>query len=131
MIFVIFPTNAFCDNYKILRVVDGDTVIIDAPYLPKPLKPELSLRILGIDTPEKDFRAKCKVENDLGHQATDFTVNKIASAKSINVEIVQWDKFGSRLDGNIIVDGESLATLLINNNLARPYNGEKKKSWCE
>ena len=36
----------------IKRVIDGDTVVIQAPYLPKPLKPEISVRIFGVDTPE-------------------------------------------------------------------------------
>lgn len=38
---------------QILRVSDGDTVVIAAPFLPKPLKPELAVRVFGVDTPEK------------------------------------------------------------------------------
>ena len=37
----------------ILRVSDGDTIVISAPYLPAPLKPQLAVRIFGVDTPEK------------------------------------------------------------------------------
>ena len=37
---------------KIIRVSDGDTIVISAPYLPAPLKPELAVRIYGVDTPE-------------------------------------------------------------------------------
>ena len=37
---------------KIVRVNDGDTVVIAAPFLPAPLKPELAVRIYGVDTPE-------------------------------------------------------------------------------
>ena len=42
----------------ILRVIDGDTVAFQASYLPDPLKKELSIRVFGVDTPEKGFRAK-------------------------------------------------------------------------
>ena len=35
------------------RIIDGDTIVIQAPYLPKPLKPEIAVRIYGVDTPEK------------------------------------------------------------------------------
>ncbi len=38
---------------QIIRVNDGDTVVISAPFLPKPLKPELAVRVYGVDTPEK------------------------------------------------------------------------------
>lgn len=117
------------DNYKVLRVIDGDTVEISAPFLPKPLKPEMGLRILGIDTPEKDFRAQCDSENKLGHAATDFTTNLVKNAKRIKVEIVDKDKY-FRLLGNLIIDGKSLADSLIENKLAREYHGEKKESWC-
>jgi endonuclease YncB( thermonuclease family) len=38
---------------NIVRVSDGDTIVIAAPFLPQPLKPELAIRIYGVDTPEK------------------------------------------------------------------------------
>ncbi len=38
---------------NITRVIDGDTVAIEAPWLPDPLKKELSIRVFGVDTPEK------------------------------------------------------------------------------
>ena len=39
-------------DYKIVKVSDGDTVVFEAPFMPAPLKPQLSLRVLGVDTPE-------------------------------------------------------------------------------
>jgi endonuclease YncB( thermonuclease family) len=56
---------------QILRVNDGDTVVIAAPFLPAPLKPELAVRIYGVDTPEKGFRAKCAQEDQRGKAATE------------------------------------------------------------
>jgi endonuclease YncB( thermonuclease family) len=44
---------------QIIRVTDGDTVVIAAPFLPAPLKPELAVRVYGVDTPEKGFRGQC------------------------------------------------------------------------
>jgi micrococcal nuclease len=122
--------TAQTSNYKITRVIDGDTVEIEAPFLPPPLKPVLSIRVLGVDTPEKDFRAKCQKENDLAHKATEFTKHAIESADNITVEIIQPDKF-FRLDGDVILDGNRLSTLLITNGFARPYFGDKKQSWCD
>lgn len=117
-------------NFKVLAVKDGDTVVIEAPYLPAPLKPQLSIRILGVDTPEKAPRAKCDIEAERGQAATDFTKKAVANAKQIQVELVDWDKFGGRVLGDVIIDGQRLSSLLIKNNLARPYFGEAKQSWC-
>jgi micrococcal nuclease len=118
-------------DWKVTRVKDGDTVEFEAKWLPPPLKPLLSLRVLGVDTPEKAPRAKCDKEAKGGQAATDFTKKKVAEAKKIQIEIKDWDKFGGRVLGDVIIDGQSLSKMLIDNQLARPYHGEAKKSWCE
>jgi endonuclease YncB( thermonuclease family) len=137
LILMILPTLALAKdvemkiyNYKITRVLDGDTVAFEANFLPEPLKKELSIRVYGVDTPEKGFRAKCESENTKGLAATEFTKKSIASAKKIEVAIANWDKFGGRVLGDIIMDGQSLRSLLIKNGYAREYYGEAKQSWC-
>lgn len=115
----------------VIRVSDGDTIVISAPYLPKPLKPELAVRIFGVDTPEKGYRAQCARENELALKASAYTANLIKSGKKIQVTLYRWDKFGGRVLGDIIVDGESVRAGLIRNGLAREYYGDAKKSWCE
>ena len=114
----------------IVRVNDGDTVVIAAPYLPKPLKPELAVRIYGVDTPEKGFRAQCPVEDQRGQAATVFTKNAINKSADRKVVLYGWDKFGGRILGDIILDGQSLRAQLIANGFAREYFGEAKQSWC-
>ena len=52
-------------DWKITRVIDGDTIEVAAPWLPDPLNKKLSIRIFGVDTPEKGFRAKCDSEAHL------------------------------------------------------------------
>ena len=115
----------------ISRIIDGDTVVIQAPYLPKPLKPELSVRVYGVDTPEKGFRAKCKEEDDKGHAATDFTTAAIKAATKFQVSLLEWDKYGGRVLGDIILDGKSLRKMLIDQDMAREYFGDAKKPWCK
>ena len=115
---------------KIVRAIDGDTIVIEAPYLPAPLKPELGVRIFGVDTPEKSFRAKCESEKKRGDQATIFTKDVIAATKKHQVVLYDWDKFGGRVLGDILLDGMSLRDLLIKNGFARAYFGDAKQSWC-
>ena len=115
---------------KIIRVNDGDTVVIAAPFLPAPLKPELAVRVFGVDTPEKGHRALCPSEAQRGEAATAFTKNAVASTQRHQVIIYGWDKFGGRILGDMILNGVSLRAELIRNGFAREYFGEAKQSWC-
>ena len=114
----------------ILRVIDGDTVAFQAPYLPDPLKKELSIRVFGVDTPEKGFRAKCESEDAKGQAATKFTKESIAVAKKLQIVLMDWDKYGGRVLGDVLIDGQSLRNMLISKGYAREYYGEAKQSWC-
>jgi endonuclease YncB( thermonuclease family) len=115
---------------QILRVSDGDTVVIAAPFLPQPLKPELAVRIYGVDTPEKGFRGQCDSEKQRGEAASVFTKNLVSASQQRQVILYGWDKFGGRVLGDIILNGKSLRAELIRNGFAREYYGEAKQSWC-
>ncbi len=115
---------------QILRVSDGDTVVIAAPFLPQPLKPELAVRIFGVDTPEKGFRGQCDSEKQRGEAASVFTKNLVKASTQRQVVLYGWDKFGGRVLGDIILNGQSLRSQLIANGFAREYYGDAKQSWC-
>lgn len=114
----------------ITRIIDGDTVAFRADWLPDPLKKELSIRVYGVDTPEKGHRAKCDHEAKLGEMATAFTKQKISQSKKRQIFLISWDKYGGRVLGDILLDGRSLRQMLIAEGLAREYYGEAKQSWC-
>jgi endonuclease YncB( thermonuclease family) len=114
----------------ITRVIDGDTVAFQAPFLPAPLKQELSIRVFGVDTPEKGHRAQCPSEDQRGQAATAFTKAQINASTKRQVILMDWDKYGGRVLGDVILDGKSLRQMLIANGFAREYYGEAKQSWC-
>ena len=118
-------------DWKVTKVVDGDTVKFEAPWVPDPIKKEMSIRVYGVDTPEKGWRGQCDKEKAAGEAATKFTKAMIKKGKSIKIAISDWDKFGGRVLGDVIVDGKSLRKELIANGHAREYYGEKKQSWCD
>jgi len=115
---------------QIVRVSDGDTIVIAAPFLPAPLKPELAVRIFGVDTPEKGHRAQCPSEDARGQAASEFTKKAVSVSTQRQVVLYGWDKFGGRVLGDIILNGQSLRTMLISNGFAREYYGDAKQSWC-
>lgn len=134
----LLPTLAVAQKQKegvtydavLTRVIDGDTVAFQAPFLPEPLKKELSIRVYGVDTPEKGFRAKCPSEDQRGQAATEFTKNTIKTSTKRQVIIMDWDKYGGRVLGDVLLDGQSLRTMLISKGFAKEYYGEAKTSWC-
>jgi endonuclease YncB( thermonuclease family) len=137
-ILLLVPTMALAQktpqgvtyDAQIIRVSDGDTIVIAAPFLPQPLKPELAVRIFGVDTPEKGFRGQCDSEKQRGEAASVFTKNLVAASQQRQVVLYGWDKFGGRVLGDIILNGQSLRSQLIANGFAREYYGEAKQSWC-
>lgn len=138
LVLTLFATSAFAQkapqgvvyDAQILGAKDGDTVVIAAPFLPAPLKPELAVRVYGVDTPEKGFRAQCPAEDARGQAATEFTKKAIAASNQRQVVLYGWDKFGGRVLGDILLNGKSLRSMLIQNGFAREYYGEAKQSWC-
>jgi micrococcal nuclease len=131
LILLILPLNSFAEDYdyKIIRVIDGDTIVIEAPYLPKPLKKEISLRIVNTDTPEL-HKYKCELEYNLASEAKEFTQDLIKKAKEKSVLIQGEDKY-FRLLGDVVIDGKLLSNLLLESGYAKPYKGSKKQSWCD
>jgi endonuclease YncB( thermonuclease family) len=134
---LLVPCLAFAQNktgvtYDVVltRVIDGDTVAFQANWLPDPLKKELSIRVYGVDTPEKSFRAKCESEAKRGEAATQFTKDLINKSTKRQIILMDWDKYGGRVLGDIVLDGRSLRQQLIANGFAREYFGEAKISWC-
>ena len=115
----------------ITRVIDGDTVAFQADFLPAPLKKELSIRVYGVDTPEKGFRAACPSEAQRGEAASAFTKQAVAASTKRQVVLMDWDKYGGRVLGDVILNGQSLRVMLIQNGFAREYYGEAKTSWCQ
>lgn len=132
------PLIAFAQKEKagatydviLTRVIDGDTVAFQANWLPDPLKKELSIRVFGVDTPEKGHRAKCPQEDARGQAATAFTKDMINKSQKRQVILMDWDKYGGRVLGDVLLDGKSLRVALITNGFAREYYGEAKTSWC-
>lgn len=67
----------------------------------------------------------------MGDKAPAFTKKMIANGKKFQVVLMSWDKYGGRVLGDVIVDGQSLRKALIEQGYAREYYGDKKESWCE
>lgn len=138
----LFSTSIFASDHeivtpiiihdaKIIRITDGDTVVIRANWIPDPLKKEISIKIFNIDTPEKDQRSKCQIENQLHFGSSLFTKRVIDQSTKQQVIFVNWDKVGIRIRGDILLDGQSLRKMLIDGGFAKEYVESEKYDWCK
>jgi endonuclease YncB( thermonuclease family) len=117
---------------EVVQAVDGDTVQVRVPGLPAPLDEQpLSVRVLGVDCPESGHRARCDVERRLAEAATAFT-QTLVTTRSVGVEICGWDKYGGRVLGDLVLDGdERLSVLLLRGGYAVAYTGRgARHDWC-
>lgn len=109
---------------KVSRVIDGDTIEIVFLHGEKvPMK--ICIRIIGVDTPEK--RTRDLLEKEAAFKVRDI-VEEWISLNSVKAVFYEWDKFGGRIVGDIIVQKRYLSEFLLTNNYAHPYTGKRKKT---
>ena len=121
--------------YKPVKITDGDTIKLDvSKESPLIKKLGLSVRIKGIDAPERGSKAKCEKEKIKAEEAQKF-VNELVGVieeKELLLSEVKNDRYGNRIVANVKVGGVDIAKALLNRGLAVPYTGEgQKPNWCK
>ena len=113
---------------RIEEIYDGDTVKIIVLFGDVPVR--LSLRILGIDTPEiKHGEGRLPEEHISAVKVRDY-MRSLFPKNIAKICIRDWDKYGGRVLGELFLEtGENVSEILIHGGWARPYHGEKKRPW--
>lgn len=140
---LLFSFTAMAEENLIVPVIevyDGDTIKTRLT-LPNPLD-VVSVRIYGIDTPEKPAdsypttgklgRASCGKEAELA-LAAKHAVEELSQKNPIMIVTnFKYGKYGGRIVGDVTIAGVDVAHHLIEKGLAVPYNGgSKSHSWCD
>lgn len=114
---------------KYLKNYDGDTLTFDITGVHSLLGNKISVRVAHLDTPE--IKGKLPCEKDAARIAQRLIENLLKSAKRIDLQNVERDKY-FRILADVIVEGKSIKDLLMKNNLAYTYEGgtKKKMNWC-
>ena len=113
---------------EVTSIYDADTFRVDVDGWPDIIGKRVPIRVLGVDAAE--IRGKYQAEKKLARKAKQFTVAMLRNGEVIEVRNPQRGKY-FRIVGDVFVDGESLAQALIKAGLARPYDGGKRRGWCE
>jgi len=128
-------------NVTIVSCYDADTCRVNLPrnafnddWAYELFGHNIPIRVEGIDAPE--IRGKCQKEKDLAYEARDMVRGLFENAQTITLTIddnpkeVRGKYF--RIVGRLKADGVDISDLLIQKNLAVPYDGGTKvKDWCE
>ena len=106
---------------QIVEVYEGDTFKIDLPSQHPLFGDDISVRVLGIDTPE--MKGTSDEVKALAMQAREITEKVLKGAERIELRNPQRGKY-FRIIAEVWIDGESLADKLKAKGLAKEYDGE-------
>ena len=110
--------------------IDGDTLRADVPVWPGMLADDVSIRVIGVDTPEISA-PKCPAEKSAGLAAKEFTEAWIMANYPIFIGSIKPDKYSGRFDAIVIgSNGTRLSDALIQAGHGRAYNGGVRQTWC-
>jgi endonuclease YncB( thermonuclease family) len=130
-LFIVIAPQAFAkpgDHRPHPHVIDPDTIDVGLPE---------NLRIIGVDGPEKGWRAECTAERELEALGTSYArewLNKAKTVKPRPPEPTRTDRYGRYL-GNLTVDGLDYAETMIAAGYLRRWDYDEcgnacKPDWC-
>lgn len=109
---------------KILRVIDGDTLLVEAQPWPQQTM-EVYVRIRGIDAPE--LKSKCDRIRRAGLDAQRALETLAAVSSNIQLTRISGDKYFGRIVADVMLsDGRSAASDLLLAGLVQGYDGGRK-----
>jgi endonuclease YncB( thermonuclease family) len=128
-LFGIFLSGAaFAVPAVVDYVLDGDTFAA-AVKIEDDISVTVRVRIINIDTPE--LNGACDAEVSKANKAKEFIVDLLPVGTIVELKNIKDDKYLGRIDANVILpDGRDVGDIVIKEQLARPYNGGKRHSWC-
>jgi endonuclease YncB( thermonuclease family) len=111
----------------LVRVIDGDTIEVLARIWPDHYV-ETLVRLAGIDAPE--LRGRCAEEIALAERAK-ARLAALLAGQRLQLTDVRYGKYAGRVVARVVTeDGRDAAKALLDENLARPYDGGRRGSWC-
>tara|TARA_R110000765_G_scaffold37676_3_gene83291 strand:+ start:1173 stop:1580 length:408 start_codon:yes stop_codon:yes gene_type:complete len=111
-------------NCKIVRVIDGDSIIIDIDLGFSHFIHNESIRLYGIDTPE--CRTRDAEEKTAGLLAKKFVEEALHVGGTYTLTTKEKGKFGRYLGTIYLTEETSINAALVKERLAVPYFGQSK-----
>ena len=110
----------------VVRVIDGDSLVVNVPSFPPIIGQEIAVRIAGCDTPElRDRRPEIQ---ELARRAKAMTAELAPVGSRIWLHDIRRDKY-FRLLARVRTDSGDIGEALLRQGLAVPYSGGRKAAW--
>jgi endonuclease YncB( thermonuclease family) len=111
----------------VLEVLDGDTFLAEALVWPGHAV-RVNVRIRGIDAPE--MKARCRAERAAAERARDALAVLFGDGPVAISNIAGAKYYGRVLADVTTADGKGVASVLLGEELVRPYGGGRRAGWC-
>ncbi len=123
-------TKDYFNCVQYVKNYDADTITFNIPNIHPLIGEKISIRVVGVDTPEIKTKNRCEKEKAIN--ARDAVKKLLSNAKEIKLTHIQRGKY-FRVVADVIYDGKSLSEYLLKNGHAYHYRGGKKKkmNWCK
>jgi endonuclease YncB( thermonuclease family) len=109
---------------EILRVIDGDTLLVAARPWPQQTV-EVYVRIRGIDTPE--MHSKCGAVRRAALDARQMLENLTDGSPQVQLTRISGDKYFGRILADVTLsDGRNPAQYMLGEGIAVAYDGGRK-----
>lgn len=115
---------AECDMVpaKVVRVIDGDTIVVNIASYPPIVGHKIGIRLAGCDTAElKDKNPELRL---LAKMAKAFVAD-LLEGKEVELSEISRGKY-FRLIARVNINGNDVSALLIKAGLAVPYDGGRR-----
>ena len=109
---------------KIVRVIDGDSILVDIDLGFNHWIHDESIRLFGVDCPE--CRSRDPKEKAAGLAAKEFVKGLLHDGGTYTLTTKEKGKFGRYLGVIKLEDGTSINGELVKENLAVAYHGQNK-----
>ena len=109
---------------EVVRVVDGDTIAVEARPWPGQIV-ETLVRVRGVDTPE--LRSSCGAEKEAAKVAKNYVISLLQEGDRVELREIAGDKYFGRVVADVgLSDKRDLTTLLLAGGYGVPYDGGRK-----
>lgn len=114
---------------KVVRVIDGDTFVVNLPDQADIFGREISVRLAGIDTPELRDKRSCARRDA---EAAKLLLSSLLSNTRVDLLDCTREKYFRILCTTRVSPGVDVSETLIHLKAAVPYQGDEKMEWsCE
>jgi micrococcal nuclease len=126
------PRRGLATKCKVTNIHDGDTITVVFRFCASSQNGfmKINIRMKGLDAPELKSQ---KLETQAARVCTNELTRKLGQQKFWYVVMSKWDKYGGRVIGEIYdtqdCKGVNVNQWLLDEGLAKPYNGGKKQIW--